>query len=145
MQHYNLPYSLFKFLLAAALILWGCGGNSDSTNNIPNNASDITDNASSSSKETNSILCNEGETLTDGIVTYICSDQKWIQQEITQQCTEGESFTGGSFIYTCFGGQWITQEEPSQTKGSSSSTTKPLENTNSSSSVKAKSSSSILL
>ena len=142
MQHYNLSYSLFKFLFAAALILWGCDGNSDSTNNIPNDASDITDNVSSSSKETNSILCNEGETFTDGIITYICSDKKWIQQEITQQCTEGESFTGGSFIYTCFGGRWITQEELPQTNESSSSTTKPLENTNSSSSVKIKSSSS---
>ena len=129
-------------IFIAALILWGCGESSDSTNNAPSNIDNSTGDVVLSSSQTSSILCNEGETFTDGIINYICSNQKWIQQETTQQCTEGQIFRDGTFDYICSGGQWILLEQPTQVSNSSSSVTAPIEHTNSSSYIKAKSSSS---
>ena len=144
-------------LFATALILWGCGESANSTSNDPSNTSDITDKTSSSSSKTSSALCNENETFTDGNTSYICSDQKWIKQEISQQCTEGQIFTDGTINYICSSEQWITLEQPIQSSNSSSSTATLLNRTISSSSscvsietlfsssfVKEKSSSSII-
>lgn len=129
MQSSYLPHQ-FILLFSTALILWSCGENVDSTNNVPSNTSNITDKSSSSSSKTSSVLCNEGEAFTDGSVTYICSDQKWIKQESSQQCTEGQTFAN----YICSGGQWIMLEQPTQGSNTSSSTTAPIEHTISSSS-----------
>ena len=130
MQKFSSPW-----IIATALILWGCGESGDSASNVPNDTGDIMSNVPSSSSQTSSIFCNDGETFTNGIETYTCLEKKWIKQEVSQQCIEEETFTNGTLNYICLGGQWITLEQPSQPSSYSSSAATPIETTISSSSI----------
>ena len=94
--------------IVAALILWGCGESSDSTNNAPSNINNGTDYVVLSSSQTSSILCNEGETFTDGVVNYICSNQKWVQQETMQHTFSSSSKEAWNYLNPAISYETIT-------------------------------------
>ena len=145
------------YILATALILWGCGESKDSSNNAP-----IENGTLLSSNEIGNTICQNGEVFTDLNASYICSNDQWIpvaqsasssqNMENISTCVEGASFTDGILNYVCSGSQWIPVEQPISSSQNlliiSSSSTKKISSSSarvqSSSSAKKISSSSVI-